>query len=334
MWWEVRLMMEGEMSQTADVLVRTVDLRVDYGETVAVNGLNLEIEGGEVFGLVGPNGAGKTSSFRVLATLMEPTYGDVWLCGHDASEHPDRARACLGYMPDLAPVASDLRVWEFLDLFAASHGLGAGERRNRIAECLALVQLEGKRSAACKHLSRGMKQRLVLAKTLLHRPRVLLLDEPASGMDPVSRAALKDVLRALAREGAAVVVSSHILTELADMCTSVGIMAQGRLVDSGRVSGVVERLGRTERLIVIRILGRAADLGWAADLLREAKGVSELCVEGDAIRLLFAGSTEAQAELLGGLVKAGCRVRSFEERASTIEEVMLRVAAGQPPGRD
>ncbi len=327
-------MMEGKMSQGGDVLVRTADLRVDYGDTVAVDGLNLEVEGGEVFGLVGPNGAGKTSSFRVMATLMEPTYGDVWLCGHDVAEHPDRARACLGYMPDLAPVATDLRVGEFLDLFAASHGLGLGARRNRIAECLALVHLEDKRSTPCRHLSRGMKQRLVLAKTLLHRPRVLLLDEPASGMDPVSRAALKDVLRALARDGAAVVVSSHILTELEDMCTSVGIMAQGRMIDSGRVSGVVERLGRRERLIVIRILGRAADVSWAGNLVREADGVSEMSVEGDAIRLFFGGSGEAQAELLGRLVNSGCRVRSFEERASTIEEVMLRVAAGQPPGRD
>jgi ABC-2 type transport system ATP-binding protein len=311
-------------------LVRTVDLRVDYGDTLAVDGLNLEIDGGEVYGLVGPNGAGKTSSFRVLATLMEPTYGDVWLCGHDIGEHADRARACLGYMPDLAPVASDLRVWEFLDLFAASHGFESRERRERIAECLALVQLEDKRRVYCGRLSRGMKQRLVLAKTLLHRPRVLLLDEPASGMDPVSRAALRDILRALAKGGAAVVVSSHILAELADMCTSVGIMARGRLVDSGKVSGVVERLGRRERRIVLRLLGRAPDVSWAAQLLRGSEWVSELSVDGDCIRFHFAGSGEEQSSLLENLVRSGCRVRSFEERASTIEEVMLRVAASGP----
>src|SRR6478752_1800954 len=162
-------------------------LRVDYGNFVAVDDLTLAVPAGEVFGLVGPNGAGKTSTFRVLATLLEPTYGRVLIAGHHITDATSQARAALGYMPDLSPVPSDLKVWEFLDCFAAAHGI-VTNRRGRCDECLGEVRLIDKRNVFCNELSRGMKQRLVLAKTLLHSPKVMVLDEPASGMDPVSRA--------------------------------------------------------------------------------------------------------------------------------------------------
>ena len=213
------------MSNPVTEAIKMVDLRVDYGDFAAVDSLSLSVPFGEVFGLVGPNGAGKTSSFKVLATLMEPTFGEVFLCGIDIALQPEKARRVLGYMPDLAPVPSDLKCWEFLDLYAAAHGLEEQERHDRITECLQKVDLEDKRQAICSTLSRGMKQRLVLAKTLLHRPKVMLLDEPASGMDPVSRVALRRILKELAAEGTTVIVSSHILSELSDMCTSIGFMA-------------------------------------------------------------------------------------------------------------
>ncbi len=202
------------------------DMRLDYGSFMAVNDINLTVPAGEVCGLVGPNGAGKTSRFKVLTTLMRPTYGEVRLCGMDLFEQPEAAREILGYMPDFAPVPSDLRAWEFLDLFAHSHGLGsASRRRTRIDECLDEVHLSDKRNAWCRELSRGQTQRLVLAKTLLHRPRVVILDEPASGMDPLSRRDLRLTLRKMAAEGVAVIVSSHILSELADMCKRVSLKA-------------------------------------------------------------------------------------------------------------
>ena len=192
------------------------DLRVDYGDFVAVRDISLSVPCGEVFGLVGPNGAGKTSTFKVLTTLMEPTYGEVSIAGLDIFEQAEEAREVMGYMPDLAPVPSDLKLWEFLDFHANTHRLGNGkERRAHVDECLELVNLLDKSDSWCKELSRGQTQRLVLAKTLLHRPKVLILDEPASGLDPLSRREMRIIFQDLARQGSTIIVSSHILSELA-----------------------------------------------------------------------------------------------------------------------
>ena len=306
------------------------DLRVDYGAFVAVSDLTLSVPAGEVFGLVGPNGAGKTSTFRVLATLQEPTYGEVRLAGIDIAEDPSAARRVLGYMPDLAPVPSDLRAWEFLDLYAEAHGLGtASERRQRAEECLAEVSLTDKRDAFCKTLSRGQTQRLVLAKTLLHRPRVLILDEPASGMDPLSRRALRLALRRLADTGATVFVSSHILSELSEMCSSLCVMHRGRLLAAGTVEEVRAKLGRADRRLTAAVLERAED---AVAWLGTQAGVQELAAtESGRISFRFGGSADAQAALLTGLVGHGLRVASFEEQRSTFEDILIDVAEDHLP---
>lgn len=307
------------------------DLRVDYGDFVAVNDLTLQVPRGEVFGLVGPNGAGKTSTFRVLVTLMEPTYGEVRLSGIDITEEPEAARRVLGYMPDLAPVPSDLKLWEFLDLFADAHGLGnARQRRARIDECLAEVQLTAERDKFCKTLSRGQTQRLVLAKTLLHRPRVLILDEPASGMDPLSRRNLRFVLKKLAEDGATVFVSSHILSELAEMCTSLCVMNKGRLLASGTVEEVRRVLGRAERVIHAGFIDRADE---ACEWLRTRTGVHEAVIaSAGRVRFHFNGTDEAQAELLGGLVAEKFRVSVFEEQKSSFEDILVEVAESNQKG--
>lgn len=301
------------------------DLRVDYGDFIAVDDVSLDVPRGEVFGLVGPNGAGKTSTFRVLATLMEPTYGEVRLAGIDVLEHPEAARRVLGYMPDLAPVPGDLRVWEFLDFHADTHGLGGrAARRDRLDECLAIVRLEDKRNAWCRALSRGQTQRLVLAKTLLHRPEVLILDEPASGLDPLSRRELRLALQALARNGdATVIVSSHILGELDEMCSSLCVMNRGRLLASGPADQVRAELGRAERTVTAVLLERQ---GEAAEWLRTREGVHDVRVDGHRASFTFAGSDEDQAALLAGLVGRGLPVRSFEERRSSFEEILVEVA--------
>ncbi len=297
------------------------DLRVDYGEHVAVHDFSLEIPPGEIFGLVGPNGAGKTSTFRVLATLMEPTYGDVFLCGLDIFEKRRQVRTLLGYMPDLAPVPSDLKVWEFLDLFGASHGLPPRARRDIIAKALDHVDLEEKRQDYCKNLSRGMKQRLALAKTILHRPRVMLLDEPASGMDPVSRVALRKTLQALAAEGTTVVVSSHILSELSAMCTSVGIMSKGRLVVAGTMEEVVGQFAK-DKTLTVHVLG---GMEQARTLLSGHSDCHEVEVklEQGELRCRFKGDAHAQTALLGEMVSRGCQVLSFSEEKEDIETIML-----------
>ncbi|MFN0129928.1 MAG: ABC transporter ATP-binding protein [Verrucomicrobiales bacterium] len=308
----------------ASAAIEITDLRVDYGDFVAVDDVSLSVPPGEVFGLVGPNGAGKTSTFRVLATLMEPTYGEVRLSGIDILENPRAARHILGYMPDLAPVPSDLKVWEFLDLFADVHGLGsAAVRRNRWEEALAAVSLTDKRDVYCRTLSRGQTQRLVLAKTVLHRPRVLILDEPASGMDPLSRRNLRFALRRLADDGATIIVSSHILGELAEMCTSLCVMNRGRLLASGSVEEVRQALGRTERTLSATVLGRTQD---AVDWLVGRRAVDMVREHGPRVSFRFAGTQEEQAELLSGLVGLGLRVTAFEEQKSTFEDILVEVA--------
>ncbi|NJL19477.1 MAG: ABC transporter ATP-binding protein, partial [Bdellovibrionaceae bacterium] len=225
--------------------IQITDLRVDYEELTAVKGLHLTIGPGEIYGLVGPNGAGKTSTFNVLATLLEPTYGEVKLCGIDIREEPENARRLFGHMPDFAPVPSDLKVWEFLDFFAGAYDIPASQRSRRIDHCLELVGLSGQRNTFCKTLSRGMSQRVVFAKTLLHRPRLLLLDEPASGMDPQSRVRLRKALQSLAQDGVTTLISSHILVELAGMCTQIGIFHHGHLLATGSPRAIVQQMGRS-----------------------------------------------------------------------------------------
>jgi ABC-2 type transport system ATP-binding protein len=299
-------------------------LRVDYGDFVAVNDLTLAVPPGEVFGLVGPNGAGKTSTFRVLATLMEPTYGEVFLDGVDVLEDHENARRIIGYMPDLAPVPTDLKVWEFLDFHAAAYGLGSrSQRRERVAECLEEVALTDQAGKWCKQLSRGQTQRVVLAKTLLHRPRVLILDEPASGLDPLARRELRHTLRGLAAGGATVFVSSHILGELAEMCTSLCVMNRGRLLASGTADEVRHQLGNTTRVLKITALARH---GEAAEWLSSRHGVHDLRISGHQIVFNFTGDDETQADLMEGLIRLGIRLRTFEEKRSSFEEILVEVA--------
>jgi ABC-2 type transport system ATP-binding protein len=299
-------------------------LRVDYGDFIAVDDLTLSVPAGEVFGLVGPNGAGKTSTFRVLTTLMEPTYGEVYLDGVDAFEDIESARRIIGYMPDLAPVPADLKVWEFLDFHAAAYHLGTrSQRRERVAECLAEVALTAERNKWCKELSRGQTQRVVLAKTLLHRPRVLVLDEPASGLDPLARRDLRHTLRTLARTGATVFVSSHILSELAEMCSSLCVMNRGRLLASGTADQVRHQLGSTERVLTATLLGRHEEAG---EWLSAQPAVHELKITGQQIIFGFKGSDEAQADLMKGLIGLGLRVRAFEEKRSSFEDILVEVA--------
>jgi len=299
-------------------------LRVDYGDFVAVDDLTLSVPRGEVFGLVGPNGAGKTSTFRVLTTLMEPTYGEVFLNGVDAFEDIESARRIIGYMPDLAPVPSDLKVWEFLDFHAAAYGLGnRAQRRERLDECLAEVALTEQRDSWCKELSRGQTQRVVLAKTLLHRPRILILDEPASGLDPLARRDLRNSLRKLAKTGATVFVSSHILSELAEMCSSLCVMNRGRLLASGTADEVRHQLGSTERVLTATLLGRHEEAG---EWLSAQPAVHELRIAGHQVIFGFKGCDEAQADLMEGLIRLGIRIRAFEEKRTSFEDILVEVA--------
>ena len=308
--------------------IEAEDMRVDYGTTVAVKGLTLRIPYGEVYGLVGANGAGKTSTFSVWATLLKPTYGNVKIGGVDILEKPAEARKMLAYMPDLAPVPSDLKVWEFLDLYARSYGYSAKEGKERWEECLKMVDLWEKRNDFCKGLSRGMKQRVNLAKAILHHPKVIILDEPASGMDPKSRAQLRTILKRMAKQGSTVVVSSHILNELSDMCSSVGILHHGKLIDHGELQQVIDRGVDDEVQILILVAGdQVKDTEALKSLIAnrfDSESLQPTLSRGGVV-VNVKGGMEEQAALLTDLIQEGVQIRSYAPIGSGIEQRLMEI---------
>jgi ABC-2 type transport system ATP-binding protein len=304
-------------------MIRVRDLRVDYDSTCAVRDLSLDIGPGEVYGLIGPNGAGKTSTLRALLGLIEPTYGDIELNGVDIRERPEDASRIVGFMPDFPPVYDDLLVWEFLDLFAASYFIPASERAATVAHYLELVGLTEKRDAFVVELSRGMRQRLILAKTLLPEPQVLLLDEPASGLDPTGRADLKRAIKMLAGQGKTVLVSSHILSEMSEFCTSVGIMERGSMVVSGRVEEVTAQvLGRG--VLAVEVLTGVDEF---ERIVRADARAGSIARQGKVFEFAFEGDADAGCDLLTALVSHGVRVASFSRKQGGLEEIFLRVGA-------
>lgn len=310
-----------------DLAVHTVDVRVDYDDVAAVQNLNLRIPWGEVYGLVGPNGAGKTSTFGVLATLRRPTFGEAYIAGHETIEHPASARAVVGYMPDQSPVHDDLKCWEFLDLFAGSYGLRGRDRKQQVDACLDRVGLSGKRNAMAGSLSRGMTQRLVLAKTLLHEPRVLLLDEPASGLDPHARLELRELMLDLRDQGRTIIISSHILAELSDFCTSVGVMEKGKLLVSGPVDELTAKLAPKRRWS-IRVVGDPKPL--LAFLQAREEWDAEPEPGGALAAAASSDDADARAALLlADMIRAGLVVCEFAERKATMHDVVFGLSRGE-----
>ena len=307
-------------------MIEVSDLRVDYDDFCAVRDLSLTIGDGEVCGLIGPNGAGKTSTMRAIVGLLEPTYGSIRVNGIDARERPDDAQRTMGFMPDFAPVYEDLKCWEFLDIFAAAYKIPKAIRKQRVEQELARVSLTEKRDVPAGTLSRGMRQRLTLAKTLLSDPQILLLDEPASGLDPNARIELKQIIRSLAVEGRSVLVSSHILSEMSEFCTSVAIMERGRMVVHGTIAEVQAKFNQGVELH-IKVLERAEELGkW----LLHYEGVLGAERNGSANELTvrFAGTDEQSiANLLADIFRADFRMVSFAPRQEGLEELFLKVGA-------
>jgi ABC-2 type transport system ATP-binding protein len=313
-------------------IVETRGLVKRYDGTLAVAGLDLDIEAGEIFGLVGPNGAGKTTTLRMLATLLRPTAGEATVAGVDVRRNPGDARRVLGFMPDVFGVYDDMKVWEYLDFFARCYGIDAERRRRMIADLLELVDLGDKRDTYVQGLSRGMQQRLCLAHTLVHDPQVLLLDEPASGLDPRARVELRELLRELRTLGKTIVISSHILPELEELCTSVAIVDHGRVLAQGRVAEIERRL-RVGAVLRVRVLASGTELEAARDLFAADPEVASAGLLDDGtIELGFRGDEAAAARLLARAVAAGLPIASFARAASDLEELFLQVTATDQPG--
>jgi ABC-2 type transport system ATP-binding protein len=308
-------------------IVRTEGLVKRFDGTLAVAGVDLNVQSGEIFGLVGPNGAGKTTTLRILATLLQPSAGTAEVAGMSVTRNPDQVRRVLGFMPDAFGVYDDMKVWEYLDFFARCYGLAPAARRRAIADLLELVDLAEKRDAYVQTLSRGMQQRLCLAHALVHDPLVLLLDEPASGLDPRARVELRELLRELRSMGKTILISSHILPELEELCTSVAIIDRGQVLAQGRVADIERRL-RFGAVLRVRLLLEGEALEAARDRFAADPDVaSAVLLEDGTIELGFRGDDEATARLLASSVAAGLPILSFARAASDLEELFLQVTA-------
>ena len=305
--------------------IETRSLTRRFGRITAVDDLNLQVPPGSLFGLIGPNGAGKTTTLRMLAGLLQPTSGKITIKGQIANHDWRDLQRQIGYMPDFFGVYEDMLVWEYLDFFARCYDVPPARRRQVTDELLELVDLAEKRDTYVQTLSRGMRQRLCLAHALVHDPQVLLLDEPASGLDPRARIEMRELLRELGAMGKTIVVSSHILMELAELCDSVGIIEKGRLVASGRLDDITRQV-KQERTLRLKVI---SDQSQAEAALRDQPGVGQIFEVNGYLEVEFSGDDEAAAGLLATLVAHGIRIASFSEISGDLEEVFLRLTKGE-----
>jgi ABC-2 type transport system ATP-binding protein len=303
-------------------MIEVHHLRQEYDKTIALENLHLEIPEGEVYGLIGPNGAGKTTLIRVLATLLEPTYGHVRIAGIDVLKEPLRVHPLIGYMSDFFSLYENMLVWEYLDHFARCYGIERRRREKLVAEVLQLVSLEVRRDAEIKALSRGMRQRLCFAKTLIHEPKVLLLDEPASGLDPAGRLEFRELLKQLHAMGRTVIISSHILTEMADFCTSIGIMEEGRLLASGRVEDILRDLQPALRLEIEVSSGMPKLL----ELLKAHAAVTHVDADDGKVRCRWSAGREGLPELHRRIVRDEVDLVALNVKTDNLEDIYMKIS--------
>ncbi|MEZ6115952.1 MAG: ABC transporter ATP-binding protein [Pirellulaceae bacterium] len=305
-------------------MIELIDFGKEYGDFTAVECLNLKIEAGETFGFIGPNGAGKSTSIRFLATLLKASRGEGIVNGHSVTKSPMDVRRSVGYMPDTFGVYDGMKVWEFLDFFAVAYSIGKTKRKQVITDVLELLDLTHKRNDFVNGLSRGMKQRLCLAKTLVHDPPVLILDEPASGLDPRARLEMKALLKELRRMGKTIMISSHILSELADCCTSIGIIERGQLLMHGAIDDVYRRI-RGNRIIEVK-MNEGFDKGLS--IIRSSPHCRSVDVDQLKVVVELETDDAGVAELLQQLMNSNVQVRSYGEKDPTLEDVFMLVTKG------
>lgn len=324
------------MSDTNDIMLRCEGLTKRYEEIVALDHLDLAIPRGHIFGYIGHNGAGKTTTIRILAGLLKPSEGRAWIAGEEVTHGQDKIKSLVGYMPDAFGVYDQMRVWEYLDFFGAAFKIPRKERRDRIDHVLDITRAEYLRDRFVDTLSKGMKQRVGIARTLLHDPQVLLLDEPASGLDPKARIEMRELLRKLADGGKTLLVSSHILPELAAICDSIGIIHSGKLRAAGDIHDVLAEL-RRDRLMEVKTLD---DGSAAARVLTAADGADKIEPSQDeagVIRFQFSGDDEALAATVAQLQGAGVKLVTCREVPLSLEDAYMSISgigSGLPEEQD
>lgn len=307
-------------------MIKTVDLNKKYGDAFAIKGIDLELQAGDLFGFIGPNGAGKTTTMRIIATLLEPSWGEAYVCGHSVHTAPKEIRRLVGYMPDFFGVYDDMTVVEYLEFFAASYRIKGQARRKRVDEMLDVVDLDFKRDAYANTLSRGQTQRLGLARTLLHDPQVLLLDEPLSGLDPRARIEMRNLLRKLGEMGKTIIVSSHILPELADVCNKVGIIDKGELKQNATKAEVI-RMVREHTVLVIQPAQRE-NLEAISGLLTGHDKVQGCEMGDDAMRVVLKSEVTDYSDLPKLLIDNGINLRRFSEEELDLESAFMALTKG------
>ncbi len=306
------------------MIVQTINLTKRYGKLTALNNLHLNIEEGECFGYIGPNGAGKTTTIKILATLLQPTWGEARICDHVIGYESRKIRPLIGYVPDFFGAYDDMVVQEYLEFFASAYNITGRQRRRVVGDVLELTDLVYKRDALVDSLSRGMKQRLSVARVLLHDPRVLLLDEPASGLDPRARIEIRELLKELRRMGKTIIISSHILHELAELCTTIGIIEQGELLFHGPLREILDR-ARTSTKVHVRV---AEQQDLAALLLERTKGVKGVAQQDGALVVELERKTHDFSGLAKLLIKNNFKIREIKEEEVNLETAFMRLTKG------
>jgi len=306
-------------------MIEISHLTKTYNGVAAVNDLSFTVERGDVFGFIGPNGAGKTTTMRILATLLDPTEGEATVDGVSVVDEPEKVRLLLGYMPDYYGVYDGIRVWEYLDFFAASYDFRRRERWKIIEDCMTLTDLTPLRDKLVATLSKGMKQRLCLAKTLIHDPKVLILDEPAAGLDPRARIELRELIKELARMGKTILISSHILTELSDMCNAVGVIERGSLLTSGKIEDI-QRQMQPVQIVTFQFHERADE---AFRTLQGHPHVLAARQENSSVVVEFDQSPQKIYELVKLVVQQDLPLIGLREEKRNLEDLFMKITQGE-----
>lgn len=305
-------------------MIQIDNLTKNYGKVIALNEVSFEVDKGKVFGFVGPNGAGKSTTMSILATLLAPSSGKAYVGGYDVVKHPKKVRKLIGYMPDFFGVYDNMQTYEYLNFYGAAYGLSSDERKKVIPQLLELVSLSHKADQYVDTLSRGMKQRLGLARCLVHDPQVLILDEPASGLDPRARIEMREILKELRNMGKTIIISSHILPELAELSDEIGVIEDGKMIAIGSVEEIYRKM-KEQKHLRIRLTDRWDEF---AVRVKEFNNITSVERDGDFIVVGFNGSDDEQLQILRTLIDANYPILNFSETEGNLEDIFLEITKG------